>query len=380
MFGVECAMPLNRDKDLREAGARISDSGLTDDIVRTNGRNPSDRASRRREAQARDEPEDLNEDDREDADDDAADSDSNPYDEGESDDADGDDGENENSSDDDDDTGDESQDGDDDDRANSSEKLYAVKVDGKTVKLPVRELVAGYQRQADYQTKTQALAERRRGLDKAHSDMAEFYKNRVQVTAGVVGRVYQLLIGDINGADMQRLRAEDPQEWAYQRQVMQERADKVKGVLAQVQQELERHVKDHGESLKRQAAQAIPTEMEAVARFIGDWAGEGRNRLGKYLLGAGFTEDELAGTYDHRMLIVAEKARRWDVLQSAKAKAGKKKRQVQPPKTAPSKGGSIGRKAGPKQQSRTAYNSDRAKLRKSGDMRDAGRAITHLLK
>jgi hypothetical protein len=49
--------------------------------------------------------------------------------------------------------------------SDGDQPTYEVKVDGKKVKVPLSELVSGYQRQADYTQKTQALAEERKRFE-----------------------------------------------------------------------------------------------------------------------------------------------------------------------------------------------------------------------
>ena len=55
----------------------------------------------------------------------------------------------------------------------SAEQLYEVRVDGQTQKVPMKELLEGYSRTADYTRKSQELAELRRKADYAERLMAE---------------------------------------------------------------------------------------------------------------------------------------------------------------------------------------------------------------
>ena len=56
-------------------------------------------------------------------------------------------------------------------------QMYTVKVDGQEMQVPLEELLNGYQRQADYSRKTQALADERRQLQQQY---AQYQQPQVQ--------------------------------------------------------------------------------------------------------------------------------------------------------------------------------------------------------
>lgn len=56
-------------------------------------------------------------------------------------------------------------------------QMYTVKVDGQELQVPLAELLNGYQRQADYSRKTQALADERRQLQ---AQMAQYQQPQAQ--------------------------------------------------------------------------------------------------------------------------------------------------------------------------------------------------------
>ena len=56
-------------------------------------------------------------------------------------------------------------------------QMYMVKVDGQEIQVPIEELLNGYQRQADYSRKTQALADERRHLQE---QMAHYQQHQAQ--------------------------------------------------------------------------------------------------------------------------------------------------------------------------------------------------------
>lgn len=62
--------------------------------------------------------------------------------------------------------GDDESDNDEEESDPDLDKTYSVKVDGETVEVSLKEALAGYQRQADYTRKAQAVADAREALEK----------------------------------------------------------------------------------------------------------------------------------------------------------------------------------------------------------------------
>ena len=65
----------------------------------------------------------------------------------------------------------ESDESDDEVEDSQDEDVYTVKVDGETVEVTLKEALAGYQRQADYTRKMQALAEERKQFEEASEEI-----------------------------------------------------------------------------------------------------------------------------------------------------------------------------------------------------------------
>ena len=368
-------MPRNSDDlSLHEAGRRINDSGLTDKVDRLDADDLGQNLRERRKAPASNDDRDdtVDEDpDEIDSDDDAEDDDLDPDEDDESD-RPGDD-----------DDGDDSDDGDesdeDEDPANSSDAKYTVKVNGKTSKVTLKELTAGYQRGEDYQQKTTAINGFRRDLETKHREVAQDYHRRLAITTSVVGRVRDILVGDVNSAAMQDLRVKDPQQWSVVRQTLADRIEQVNGLLGNLHQEYERHAQTFQQRQQNHLAAAAPNEEASVTRHITDWGSGGKERLANYLTTSGFSAEEIAGVVDHRMWLIAEKARKYDAQQRALQKAQKKKAKKAAPKHAPAKGSGLQRQASKETRRSRGFREARDQARKSGNMRDAGRAINYLL-
>lgn len=386
-------MPDEKNLSVRDAGDRITAAGLDRDVIQVRAEQITQRRGRQREAaeddadrrerQPREEqrkqkpprlPEDDDEygDDRPDYDEDERQDEGDDY---------ADDGSNREDGDEDDgEDGDaEREDSDDDAATSDDDREYTVKVDGKEYSVPVKELIAGYQRGRDYYQKTQALANNSRNLTAGHQKVAQTYARKLQQANAIIGGVRNLLIGDINSAEMVALRQRDPAQWAVQRQVMQDRIGQVDAVLQNLNQEHERHVGEYQRTQDQARSATLEQEAALLLQAIPDWNNGGSKRLAGYLTGLGFTAQELDGVTDARMLSVAEKARKWDALQRARKQPQTRKAKPAPRVPARPGQGEIRKGAAQITSKRRDFESAKRQAAKTGDMRDAGRAISRLL-
>lgn len=401
-----------RNTDLRSAGDRIAAAGLDRDVKRVDARDLTNRENRR-EAQAdpeisrsrsteqdarrrdRDDQEPRNRDSGRNQDDRRKpssrddhsrdeDEDRDPY-EVEDDEADPSNRENDEDSDDQDDGSD--QDHDPDGDQSRREELYEVTVNGKREKVPLDELRTGYMKGKAFQQKTQAAAARQRNLDQFHGQAAETVKQRIQANAHALASIKEMLVGDINSPALQDMRRTDPNRWAVVRQDMQDRIDKVNSVIANLHQEHERHLEQTKEQRRMHLRQAAETEMELLTQHIPNWLQGDRDepavaqRVVEYLTSAGFQPQDYAEMIDHRMWLIADKARRYDEMKKAdreRQRQGRpvpKSSNIRPGKTQMSAGnrnGAVPRKSVEFQRLKTA-------AKKTGQMRDAAKAIERLL-
>jgi hypothetical protein len=392
------------DIGVRDAGRLIAESGLVDDVRRgrtnreraqdggtddADDRRPvrQDRDDRRQRRDDRDEDDrprsrrrevddeeygddrpNYDEDERQD-DDDEDDADASNRDDGE-------DGEDDREDDDDTDDG--------DSRNERGERLHKVKVAGQTLTVTESELIAGYSRTKDYHQKTQALAQRGRELNTAHTSIAQQYTKRLQAVNAVMSGVRNMLAGEINGEEMRALRAKDPQQWAIAREDYNARLQQVDAVLNHLTEAHERHRSEYDSSQSQTANATAQQETERLMEFIPDWR-EGRNgkpsgavRLATYLRKSGFADQEFMPIIDHRMLTIADKARRYDELVARRSAEPQRKAKPVPKRMQPGKSNVASRSQQEGRQDRSEYRRAKDRAAKTGDMRDAGDAINAL--
>lgn len=397
--------------DVREAGRLIADAGLADDVRR--GRTNRERAANggaddaddrrsderpaRREKRRDDEQEDRTRSDEQSSrrrrrddpvDDDQVDEDLEDDDDHDADRSnreDGDDGDDQPDDERADDDHEEDDDVDGEDR-NHKEQLHRVKVNGETLEVPTSELIAGYSRNKDYHQKTAQLAETGRNLKVQHTKVAQMYNQRLQSVNAVMNGVRTMLAGEINGAEMRDLRAKDPSAWMVARQDYDDRIKQVDAVLNHLTQEHERHRSEYDTTQSQTTSANVSHEVERLLEFIPDWR-EGKNgkpsgaqRLAGYLRKSGFQDAEFVDVVDHRMLAIADKARRYDDLVARRSTEPQRKSKPVPKRVTTGKSGMSSGRSGDNARARNDFQKARDKVAKTGDMRDGGDAINALLR
>lgn len=175
--------------------------------------------------------------------------------------------------------------------------------DGADTKLKVSkdELIKGYYRQADYTRKTQALAERENQavelLSRKHDEIRTTYLQNAEVARTAIIQ----MAGFRSDAEMAQLAATDPATWVAENQ----RQTQIRQMLGN----LSNQMKAERESAMTQAQQL---QAEANHRAIQkSWAELEKLKIDKpKLVGIyqktskeyGFTDTELAGINDHRLV------------------------------------------------------------------------------
>lgn len=212
--------------------------------------------------------------------------------------------------------GEDDEEGEEEDDETAAEPKFTVKVNGEEVEVPQSELIAGYSRDADYRRKTQALAEQRKTLE---TEAEQTRQERAQYAQMLNAMQQQLQSGGEKEPDWDRLYSEDPVEWVRQRELWRERQEKAQAVQAE-QQRLQQQMT---QEQQRQLQETLKAEREQLQRALPeivdpDKGTQVRQRIAEYGKEIGFSEEELNNVYDHRAVLVLDKARRYDELMAKK--------------------------------------------------------------
>lgn len=242
-------------------------------------------------------------------------------------------------------------------------KTVKVKVDGQEIEVTYDELLKGYSRTSDYTRKTQQLAQ-----DKASaSAVTQQYQQRLQMLEQALSEMHA-------EPDWDSLRDSNPQEYAVQyaeHHRRQQQIDAVRTEQARLQ-----HAQMQEQHAQYEAR--LEEERNKLLAAIPDWrdaekAKAGKAALYEYALGMGYSAEDLQHVSDHRVMIVLDKARRFDALQKRGAEAVQKS-------APPSKTLTPGSAPAPKAKGQAAMKRDLNKLARTGRVDDAAAVFMRMLK
>jgi hypothetical protein len=189
-----------------------------------------------------------------------------------------------------------------------------VKVDGKVSTVEVKDLIAGYQSNKSNTNKSKALADERREFDGLKVAVATEYQKKIEAVTKLTDHLKSSLLGDYQNIDWNRLRAENPGEYAAAVQDFNFRNNEIEQVLNAVneektgiqQQQTVEQQQAMGEYLKSQASIILeknPTwaKPEVAKKAISD--------MSNFIEEAyGFTAAEFGNIQDARLLEVIKDA------------------------------------------------------------------------
>jgi hypothetical protein len=192
-----------------------------------------------------------------------------------------------------------------------------------TEEVPETELVKGYQRQADYTRKTQALAERESQavefLKTKHDEVRSHYLQQAEVTRAAVVQ----MAGIKTEAEMAQLANTDPAQWVAESQRQQ--------AISKYLQQLDTQIATERQAAEQEAAQR--QQMAAKQLYERAWGELQKDGIDKPALAKiygeankvyGFTPEELGQVYDPRLVRMMKDAAAYQALKSQKAEVTKK--------------------------------------------------------
>ena len=246
-----------------------------------------------------------------------------------------------------------------------------VEVDGEEI--TVEELKAANLRQRDYTRKTQELAEQRKTLEAQYS---EIERERAQY-AQMLPALQQRLEQKEQEPDWDTLYDTDPTMAAKAERQWRKQQDEREAQMQAVQAEQQRLQALQQQKVQQMQEQYVSQQREILPEVIPEWrdnkvAAQEATQIRDFLLGEGFTEQDIGGLTNATLVKLARKAMLYDRgetrVTAAKAK----------PKKARAKTLRSGSKASqprPKSDAQKAIQN----AKQSGRVQDAASAIKALL-
>ena len=248
---------------------------------------------------------------------------------------------------------------------------YRVKVSGEEMEVTLDELLNGYSRTADYQKKTQSLAEQRKAVEAERVKIEEAAKTR-ETYAQRLQVIEQLLQQQNQGEDLSQLKTEDPIAYAVAMAEKVEREKQLAAVQAERQRVQQEQMTHQQALLQKHIQQEQQKLIEAIPDFKDDVKAEiVRRDIRNYAKSIGFTDQELSQVYDSRAVQTLYKAMQYEKLMANKGATTKKVATA--PKTL--RPGT----SNPQSSENETVKKERAKLRQTGNKKDAARLFERFL-
>ena len=250
---------------------------------------------------------------------------------------------------------------------------YTIKVDGEELEVGIDELKNGYQRQADYTRKSQALAEQRKETEAILSERQKLEQERQMYANGLqmLREQQSSKLQEFENTDWQTLKDDDPYQYILKRDEYRDAQEKVQNVQQQqaiIQQE-------QAEEAQKARAHFVQQEYNRLVEALPEWNDQEstiKKDVQEYAKSVGFLPEEINQLADHRSVLVIKKAMEYDKLTTKVAP--KKKAVKKVPKVQKS-----GRGNSKEDAATEAIKKKRARLQKSGKQQDAASVFYDML-
>ncbi len=246
--------------------------------------------------------------------------------------------------------------------------LHKVRVAGEEIEVPYDELLAGYSRHGDYQRKTAALAEERRGFE---SEREAITQERAEYSLGL-DQLAKLIEAATQGQEPDRsLLDTDPVAYQRQKLAYDDKRAQVEAVRAE-----QARVAQLQQAEASQRTQAYREEQhQMLLSAVPEWQDDGvrKKEVGElvdYLQAQGVPPEAIQGLSHHLDFVLGRKAMLFDRLKAKGRETAKKK-----VRTAKPGGGDTKGEVQTRRQRQT-----RERFRKTGSLDDAASLIRDIMK
>jgi hypothetical protein len=264
------------------------------------------------------------------------------------------------------------EDDDDGDQYGSLDLSTTIEVDGEEI--TIEELRSGHLRQKDYTRKTQELAENRKAMEAQYQEIERERAEYAQLLPAMAERIQQAAEQE---PDWDTLYDADPVMAAKaERQWRKEQEARVAQLQA-VQAEQQRMQQIEAQKHEQMQQSYLEQQRQILPDIIPEWrdskvAATEATQIRDFLLGEGFSEQDVSGMSNATLVKLARKAMLYD---RGETRANEVKAKPKKPRTKTLKSGS--RASQPKRTSAAQEAQNRA--RKTGRVNDAAAAIKALL-
>lgn len=259
-------------------------------------------------------------------------------------------------------------------------KVPITNPDGEREEVTIGQLKDIHQKQNRTARAEHEFKQQQEAFQQYQAQLQQQYANELQNMTATVSQLEDAFLSEFKAVDWARLRVENPQEYAAKSVDYDRKKKQIEDARTSATQRWEEYSQKSYAQQQQQYAERLAAEQQALMHKMG-WTNEEQASAEKAALvnylrsDVGISEQELAQVIDHRLVVLADKARKYDELQ--KKGVEQKKRVL---KLNGKKIGKPGARQSKAQVRQDAQRTKRAALKKSGNVRDAAALIADRLK
>lgn len=195
-----------------------------------------------------------------------------------------------------------------------------VNIDGEESELSLHEIRRGHLRESDYTRKTQELAKQREEFTKERDAKLSLLDQQTGRLTGLIMELEKSITKEVD-IDWDKLREEDTAEYVRRKEDVRDR----KAMLDEAIKEQKQLQQKQTEEQQKQLVEYLQNERKALLVHFPEWsdqdkAMEEQKRLATYLVGQGFSTEEVNSVIDHRQVVLINKAMLYDKMQKENKK------------------------------------------------------------
>ena len=147
---------------------------------------------------------------------------------------------------------------------------------------------------------------------------AQLQQQAAQVQSFLEG-AQQTLLEDMQSINWDQLREQNPGEWAAKREAFRQKAERLNEIHRNAAESFQKQQAEVREQMGRKMEERLAREQRQLIRAIPEWKDEAvakaeRSALIEYMSEVGYSHDEINAAYDHRAVVLAHKAMKYDQL------------------------------------------------------------------
>lgn len=191
-----------------------------------------------------------------------------------------------------------------------------ITVDGEQKQVTLKDAFDGYNLAQASKQRMQQVAEDRRRLDTDRTQHLTEMERQHQVLGTMVNNMRQLVVGQVNTAEMEALKAEDPGRYAQMRLELEDRLRSFDQMLQQGAAAYDHMGQGRTQEEQQKLVGYVQAEREKLSAAIPEWSEAEGKKIAEYLASTyQYEPAQLDSIVDHRTLVIARKAMLYDQLQ-----------------------------------------------------------------